>query len=131
MYNLIFFYVPYKFYSSKGGDNGYLIFAKCVLLLFANAGSIFFIYSIINDVSFEFSQLTRGGIKFLTLLALIPFALFYLLNKDKYLRMFKMFSEMQDSERAKWNLMATFYIYGSVMIFFIMPLSYALIKKVM
>jgi hypothetical protein len=129
LYNLIFFYVPFKFYTSKNGGNEYLVFAKCVLLLFANIATVFFIYSIVDGQPFRFDQYPRSTIKLFALLAMIPFVLFYLINRERYKRMFKYFNEMNEQEKKKWNSGATIYIYSSILLVILFPFSYAVLLK--
>lgn len=122
-YNLIFFYVPYRLHMG----NGYLTFSKCVLLIFANLATVLFIYSIVEDLSFRFSDYSRGTVKFFGLLAMAPFAVFYLINNERYKRKFKEFDNMKEFEKKEWNWYANIYIYGSILLVILIPLTYSIL----
>jgi hypothetical protein len=127
LYDLIFFYVPYRFYFRAGQGNEILVFSKSVLLIFTNIVSLFLIYCIVMDVPFRFSDYPRGVIKFFGLLSLTPFVIFYLLNRAKYKRRFKEFERLRDDLRGKLDRASSIYIYGSI-IFLIITALYPIIS---
>lgn len=113
-FKLFLFYVPYYIFKRENSKNGVLIFAKCFLLIAANLVIIVIVYCWVTGVSINSPQLTRGGTKLIGLLSMIPFALFYWINKEKYKRSFIEFDQFDSTTKKKWDSYSNLYIYATI-----------------
>lgn len=115
LYKVFFFYVLYYYHSKEGKGNETLVFVRCVLLLLANMLSVIIIYCLLTGASISLpTGLTRGGAKFIGLVSLIPFALFYLINRKRYKRKFIEFDQLEPEEKTRMDYYSRIYIYSSI-----------------
>lgn len=123
-YRLAFYYVPYVIYKKEGVGNEVAVFIRCVLLFLANIVSILVVWLLLSGTNISFPEnLTRGGAKFLGLLFLVPFAVLFFVQKNRYKRVFSDFEMLGPGEKNEMDRYARKYIYGSIILLVVVILA--------